>query len=74
MQYDYKIVRYDIYCNKCEYKKTNEAFEPCYECLNNPVNLHSRKPVNFKVREFRKRKGYIFKQIKRYTFGKIAGK
>lgn len=73
MQYDYKIVRYDIYCNKCEYKKTNEAFEPCYECLNNPVNLHSRKPVNFKVREFRKRKGY-FKQIKRYTFGKIAGK
>lgn len=47
MPNDYKEVRFDLYCSKCKHKKLPEIDEPCYECLKNPVNLHSRKPVNF---------------------------
>jgi hypothetical protein len=43
----YKEVYFDQYCKNCIYEKTDEKDEPCYECLNNPVNLYSHKPVNF---------------------------
>ena len=43
----YKEVYFDQYCKNCIYEKTAEKDEPCYECLNNPVNLYSHKPVNF---------------------------
>ncbi len=43
----YKEVYFDQYCKNCTYEKTAEKDEPCYECLNNPVNLYSHKPVNF---------------------------
>ncbi len=43
----YKEVYFDQYCKNCKYEKTAEKDEPCYECLNNPVNLYSHKPVNF---------------------------
>ncbi len=43
----YKEVYFDRYCKNCTYEKTAEKDEPCYECLNNPVNLYSHKPVNF---------------------------
>lgn len=71
MQYDYKIVRFDIYCNMCKYKNLNEGKDPCNECLNNPANLHSRKPVKFDQLVFKKRRGLTFKQLKRYTFDKV---
>lgn len=47
MPNEYKEVRFDLYCSKCKHEKLPEIDEPCYECLKNPVNLHSRKPVNF---------------------------
>jgi len=43
----YKEVYLDQYCKNCIYEKTAEKDKPCYECLNNPVNLYSHKPVNF---------------------------
>lgn len=43
-----KIVFFENYCNKCVHAKKNEADEPCRECLNNPVNQDSHKPVKFK--------------------------
>ena len=53
---DYKEVRYDIYCPKCEHEKTPENEEPCYECLEESVNLHSHKPINWEEKDERNRK------------------
>ncbi len=45
---NYKEVYFNEYCSKCKYKDTSEADDPCDECLNNPSNVDSHKPVNFK--------------------------
>lgn len=45
---NYKIVLFDQYCYKCKHKDLSEDQEPCNECMTNPVNLYSRRPVNFK--------------------------
>lgn len=47
MNNNYKFVNYDEYCCKCKYNNTASSQEPCNECLTNPVNLNSRKPVKF---------------------------
>lgn len=43
-----KEVYFDKYCSYCEYKDLKEYKDPCHECLSNPVNLYSHKPVKFK--------------------------
>lgn len=50
-----KIVDFGKYCKLCEHEKLDEAKDPCYTCLNNPINVHSQKPINFK--EKTKKKG-----------------
>lgn len=40
-------VRFDKYCGKCKYKNTPETKDPCNECLDNPANCQSEKPVKF---------------------------
>ena len=47
MQFEYKIVTFYEYCEKCKHKKKQESEEPCNECLSNPVNAHSHKPLKF---------------------------
>lgn len=47
----YKEVYFDQYCKTCEHEKNGEEKEPCSECLENPVNLYSHKPVNWKEKE-----------------------
>lgn len=49
--YPYKEVRFDIYCAKCEHALLKDTEDPCYECLKEPVNLHSVKPIMFKKKE-----------------------
>ena len=44
---DLKIVEYDKFCQNCKYKKTTANDEPCEECLSNPVNINTHKPVNY---------------------------
>lgn len=44
---DEKIVRYDRYCKNCKHKDLDQADEPCNECLSNPTNANSRKPVKY---------------------------
>lgn len=51
MEYIDKIVKFEEYCKKCKYEDNEEYLDPCHECLNNPVNTHSSKPVNFKEKE-----------------------
>lgn len=47
MEGTYKEVYFGEYCCKCKYEKLDEAVDPCHECLENPVNLYSHKPINF---------------------------
>lgn len=44
----YKEVYFDQYCPSCQYGKTAETEDPCYDCLQEPANLNSHKPVKYK--------------------------
>ena len=44
----YLEVYFDEYCETCKYKDLKESEDPCFGCLENPVNLYSHKPVNYK--------------------------
>lgn len=43
----YKEVYFDQYCKNCKYEDLKESDDPCDECLNEPVNLYSHKPVKW---------------------------
>lgn len=43
-----KEVYYSRYCRQCEYWSKEEAADPCDECLVQPVNEDSHKPLYFK--------------------------
>lgn len=45
-----KEVDFKKYCPKCVYIKDDEFDDksPCYDCLTEPVNADSHKPVAFK--------------------------
>lgn len=47
INYENKEVRFDIYCETCRHKDKKDHEDPCNECLDNTVNLHSHKPVKF---------------------------
>ena len=46
-QGDHRIVMFSKYCSNCKYLDKKQHEEPCNECLDNPVNLHSEKPVKY---------------------------
>ena len=39
----YKEVYFDQYCKTCRYEKRSEDKDPCFDCLNEPVNVYSHK-------------------------------
>ena len=40
-------VYFGDYCEKCKHFKKREIEEPCAECLDNPVNISTHKPVKY---------------------------
>ena len=50
MEYPYKHVEF-MFCKTCKYWKTPPDEEPCNECLDEPVNLNSYRPVNYEEKE-----------------------
>lgn len=46
-----KEVYFDQYCKTCKHKEKKDNEEPCDECLDNPINLYSHKPVNYKEKD-----------------------
>ena len=42
-----KEVYFGLYCAKCKDYLTDEAEEPCNDCLNYPVNENSHKPIHW---------------------------
>lgn len=43
-----KEVFFDMYCKTCEYYEQASYLHPCNDCLSNPYNEDSHKPVNWK--------------------------
>lgn len=43
----YKEVEFAKYCETCKHKSLKESEDPCYDCLHEPVNLNSRKPIKW---------------------------
>lgn len=56
MNMEYKEVYFDKYCKTCEYWETEAIKDPCNECLGEPCNLHSHKPVKYKEDPKKKKK------------------
>lgn len=40
-----KIVDFHEYCGSCKHCDESEQAEPCCDCLDEPVNIDSHKPV-----------------------------
>ena len=53
---EYKEVKFDEYCDHCMYSDLPEDSDVCNECLTNPVNLYSHKPVKYEEGEKKCRK------------------
>lgn len=51
MEEGYKEVYFDDYCDSCKYANLDEDDTPCDECLSNPVNVYSHKPVKYKEKD-----------------------
>lgn len=42
-----KEVYFDQYCKSCKYHGLEESKDPCNDCLAEPSNTNSRKPMNY---------------------------
>lgn len=42
-----KLVYFKDYCAKCRYANESEVDDPCFDCLADPTNTDSHKPVKF---------------------------
>lgn len=51
MEIEYREVMYCKYCRDCKYGSYADTEEPCSECLEEPVNLYTDKPVRFEAKE-----------------------
>ena len=47
MEETYKEVYFNEYCKTCKHANKKEDEYPCHDCLNEPVNAHSHKPVKW---------------------------
>jgi hypothetical protein len=53
---EYKEVYFHEYCESCKHTDVKNHEEPCNECLSNPTNLYSHKPVNYEKAAKKKKK------------------
>lgn len=53
MEEIYKEVYFSEFCKTCKYDKDdeNDINSPCYDCLAEPVNLYSHKPVKWEGKD-----------------------
>lgn len=47
----YKEVYFHEYCKKCRYEKTEQHEEPCNECLLEPLNWNTHRPVKYEEKK-----------------------
>ena len=53
MEYVNKIVNFE-YCKTCKHYEEDDYKDPCHDCLNNPTNINSRKPLRYEEKENKK--------------------
>lgn len=41
-----KIVDF-TYCKTCEFRDNENYLDPCHDCLNEPTNVNSVRPINY---------------------------
>lgn len=44
-------VYFDEYCEKCKHALVKDTDDPCNECLDEPTNLYSHKPVKWEDKD-----------------------
>lgn len=42
-----KIVFFEQYCPRCKYEDREENEDPCWDCLDCPINQDTHRPVKF---------------------------
>ena len=47
MENQYKLVDFKKYCETCKHKGKKEIEDPCNDCLDQPANINSMKPINY---------------------------
>ena len=47
----YKEVYFDKYCKTCKHKSLKETEAPCDECLGEPLNWNTHRPVKYDKKE-----------------------
>lgn len=45
------IVDFCKWCSKCAHEKKKETENPCFECLDEPTNLNTDKPIHFEEKK-----------------------
>lgn len=50
---NYKIVRFDLYCDKCVHKDVEESdpYQKCNDCLAEGARMNLSRPLYFKEKE-----------------------
>lgn len=48
---DYKTVDFHKWCKLCKHEKIPEVVNPCFECVDDRVNLHTDKPVKWEAKK-----------------------
>lgn len=51
MECVYKEVYFQQYCKICKHELEDEAEDTCHECLQNPTNINSHKPVKYEEKD-----------------------
>ena len=46
-----KFVKFELYCRNCKHYEKREDEDPCFDCLDNPVNVYSHKPVKWEEKQ-----------------------
>lgn len=47
----YKEVYFYEYCKTCKYRAVKNVDEPCNECLSEPTNLNTHRPVKYEKKD-----------------------
>jgi hypothetical protein len=47
----YKEVYFDQYCRKCEHRDKEGTDEPCEECLSEPLNWNTHRPIKYEEKK-----------------------
>lgn len=54
MEIEYQEVAFDKYCEQCKHKDRKDFESPCCECMDEPTNLYTDRPVKFEKKENKK--------------------